>query len=132
MNDASSVQVAHALRDLSADVDDSSQIELFLAHVKMRVQRLTLTVAGHNRQVWRLHAGAHEENQILMSSLSEHRNFGSERFDRISIVQSVGHVEHLHGHTTMPVALKHGAESADTDLLLVLHLVERYVPLAHG
>ncbi|KAI3483217.1 hypothetical protein L1887_53909 [Cichorium endivia] len=87
------------------------RLNSFFAPMKMRVQRLTLTVAGYNGQVWRLHAGTHEENQILMSSLSEHRNFRSERFDRISIVQSVGHIEHLDGHHAMPVALKHGTQT---------------------
>ena len=132
MDDASGVQVAHALRDLPADVDDSVQVELFFALMKVRVQRMTLTVAGYNRQMRRLHAGAHKENQILMSSFSEHRNFGPKRFDGISVVQSVGHVEHLDRHVTVPVALEHGAEPSDADLLLVLDLVERYVPLAHG
>lgn len=132
VNDATGVQIAHALRDLSADVDDSIQIELLLALVKMGVQRIALTVAGYYGQVRRFHASAHEKNQILMSRLSEHGNLRSKRFDGICIVQSVGHVEHFDGHTTVPIALEHGTESADTDLLFVLHLIERYVPLAHG
>lgn len=70
MNNILSMQVVHALRGLSRDVDEVEQWEGSLEHVQVLVERRALAPLRHYRQR-RLRHAPHEEKDVAVPGFTE-------------------------------------------------------------
>ena len=75
-----------------------------------RVCKRTFAEAGDDGELGRVHAGAHEEDEVLVARLAEGGDVeaeGLQRAARLALVVQVLRVQDLDGHVAVPVALVH-------------------------
>ena len=84
------------------------------------VERVALAQRGDYGQPRRLHAGAHEEDEVLVPRLPEGGHVQPERLE-CRLVVHVLHVQELDGHVAVPVAGVDSAEPTNANLVPNLH-----------
>ena len=78
------VEVAHALRDLLGDDDDFVHVKFIFSQMQVSVEGVALAQGGHYGQFGWLHAGAHEEDQVLVTGFPVNKDLNSQRLQLAS------------------------------------------------
>lgn len=82
---------------------------------------------GDDGQVWRAHAGAHEQHHVLVASVAVGHHLALEGLELVLVVAL--NVDQADGHLAVPASVEHFAEAALSDNLADLQLLEGDVPL---
>lgn len=85
--------VSRYLSDLHGDRRSPVHVELLLHEMQYVIKRHPLAEAGHYGEPRRVHAGAHEQDQVLVTRLPERRQLYPELVERFLVV--VVHFKHL-------------------------------------
>jgi hypothetical protein len=101
VNDAFGVQIVHALRHLSSDVDERVQLELCLVHVDVLVETAALAPLRHDCERGFADA-AHEQQDVAVTRLLQHGDFVLERLQLRRCRRF--HVQSLDGDRPVPVS----------------------------
>lgn len=82
---------------------------------------------GDDCQVWRAHAGPHEQHHVLVASVAVRHHLTLEGLELVLVVAL--DVDQADGHLAVPASVEHFAEAPLADHFSDLQLLERDVPL---
>lgn len=82
--------------------------------MKMSVERESFAHARDQRKGGQIHAGAHEEDQILVARFAESGHFVFEGLEQFLVAYLI-HVQHTDRHVTVPVASVNRTEPSLAD-----------------
>lgn len=92
------VEVSHALGDVDAHLHPPAVVQLDLGVVQQPVEAAAREVLGHDRQVRRGRADAHEQHDVRVAHLAHHRHLGAELLQRLLAHALVAqHLDRHHG-----------------------------------
>jgi hypothetical protein len=92
------------------------------------VQGVALTEGSNDSKVGRLHAGSHEEDEVLVASLPEGGHIEPEGLKTSRLVFQVLHVKELYSDIPVPVTRMYSTEATTSYFISNLQLFIRYVP----